>query len=342
MAPPVGYPSSYPPPNIYYDRNGPTPGLPISVSSSDPSQPIQHSIGYPLPALYTSNELARPRMSLTLPPPQDYQDLADSGYAYPSQQGLLTSPYQTPDGNTIPTLSSNGSGSINMSEYFPPFPGPPSHSHTHPPGQQALPSPSWTSDSLRPPPQAPLESASGSGSGVKTSRKQFTACGGCRHRRIKCDLKEKQDAIKREAREEEERGIEPVRGSARRRKAICTNCEERGTNCVYVSEPVLLSLSFLVFSRWYPLRARIIFPNEMPQGRIRAAQSCEAAPTGKEDIRDRDAVWQDRRERCSRCEPKPCGRRVPQPKGQGKARSPAAAHQGVLRLALLPRVPGPA
>jgi hypothetical protein len=54
-----------------------------------------------------------------------------------------------------------------------------------------------------------------------------------------CDLKENQDALEREAREEE-RGIDPVRGSARRRKAICTNCKERSTNCVYGSGRVLL------------------------------------------------------------------------------------------------------
>jgi hypothetical protein len=101
----------------------------------------------------------------------------------------------------------------------------------------------------------------------------------------------------------------------------------------FFSLPFLVKFS-VVFSP-----VEIDFPDEMPQGRIRAAQSCKAAPTGKEDIRDRDAVWQDRRERRSRCEPRPCGRRVPQPKGQGKARSPAGAHQGVLRIALLQQVP---
>jgi hypothetical protein len=172
-------------------------------------------------------------MSLTLPPPQHYQESAYSGYGYP-QQGLLTSPYQTPGGHPIPTLSSGGSGSNAMSEYFPPFPGPPHHSHP-PPSAQAYASPSWTSGPLRPPSQAPARAGGGGGSGAKTSRQQFTACGACRHRRVKCDLKEKQDALERETREDEERGVGPVRASVRRKKAICTNCEERGTNCVYVT-----------------------------------------------------------------------------------------------------------
>jgi hypothetical protein len=182
-------------------------------------------------------------MSLTLPPPQHYQESAYSGYGYP-QQGLLTSPYQTPGGHPIPTLSSGGSGSNAMSEYFPPFPGQPHHTHP-PPSAQAYPSPSWTSGPLRPPAQAPPRAGGGGGSGAKTSRQQFTACGACRHRRVKCDLKEKQDALERETREDEERGVGPVRVSARRKKAICTNCEERGTNCVYVESSL-----FLLFNRY--------------------------------------------------------------------------------------------
>jgi hypothetical protein len=181
-------------------------------------------------------------MSLTRPPPQHYQYSEDSRYGYHSQQVLWTPPYQSPGGNPIPTLSSNGSGSDNMLEYFPPFLGPPSHSQSppHPAPQQVFPSTSRTSSSLRLPAQAPLARTNALGSRAKTSRQQFTACGPCRHRRIKCDLKEKQDALKREAKEEEEREIGAVRGSARRRKAFYTNCEERGANCVYVSERVLL------------------------------------------------------------------------------------------------------
>ena len=75
--------------------------------------------------------------------------------------------------------------------------------------------------------------ASGSGSGAKTSRQQFTACGACRHRRVKCDLKDRQESAEQTV-VDEEGGIGPHRISAagRRKKVICTNCQDRGTNCV--------------------------------------------------------------------------------------------------------------
>jgi hypothetical protein len=61
-------------------------------------------------------------------------------------------------------------------------------------------------------------------------RHQFTACGACRHRRVKCDLRARQEESEHEAQVEESRGSGA--GTVRRRKVSCTNCQERGTNCV--------------------------------------------------------------------------------------------------------------
>jgi hypothetical protein len=76
-------------------------------------------------------------------------------------------------------------------------------------------------------------SAAGSatGGGGKNARTQFTACGACRHRRVRCDLRAKQDAAEREAQAEGSRSGTSA-ASIRRRKVSCTNCQERGTNCV--------------------------------------------------------------------------------------------------------------
>jgi hypothetical protein len=226
MGPPPQYPSSYPPPHIYYVAEGHPLGQPVSASASHGSAPPIHL--YPPPSHDASHERSRPPMSLTLPQPPHFPE-PGYGYGYPLQ-GPLTSPYQTP-GHGFPTMSSEGSGSGTMTEYFPSFSSSsaqPSHS-----GQPPFPSPSWPPASSRAAPTQ-LQSARPTGNhGAKTSRQQFTACGACRHRRVKCDLKEKQDTLERETREEEEQGVGPMRGmGARRRKAICTNCEERGTNCV--------------------------------------------------------------------------------------------------------------
>lgn len=90
--------------------------------------------------------------------------------------------------------------------------------------------------SNRPPPQAPVASNSLRGRGnagaaaTKNPRHQFTACGACRHRRVKCDLRTRQEEAEREAAVEEAQS--GASGTIRRRKVSCTNCQERGTNCV--------------------------------------------------------------------------------------------------------------
>lgn len=93
--------------------------------------------------------------------------------------------------------------------------------------------PEWTN---RPPPQAVGASSTSRGrgnagsTGAKNPRHQFTACGACRHRRVKCDLRTRQEEAEREAALEEAQS--GTSGTVRRRKVSCTNCQERGTNCV--------------------------------------------------------------------------------------------------------------
>lgn len=60
------------------------------------------------------------------------------------------------------------------------------------------------------------------------SRVQYTACGGCRHRRVKCDLRTRKADAERNLRLEEAKGGGQVPG----RQPSCSNCVERGTNCV--------------------------------------------------------------------------------------------------------------
>ncbi len=157
------------------------------------------------------------------------------------QQQLAVSPMQTPFWQTLGSApTSSGSGA--MSEDFPPYSC--KTTPTYAPTQQpSLPSPSWQSH-VPAASSAPTSSrntravtsptgSSQSQSTAKTSRQQFTACGACRHRRVKCDLMDIQEEVERIAAEEDHKGVGPQRGStARRRKVFCINCIERGTNCV--------------------------------------------------------------------------------------------------------------
>lgn len=70
----------------------------------------------------------------------------------------------------------------------------------------------------------------GKGNPNKVPRHQFTACGACRHRRVKCDLRARQEEAEREAFLDDAQNGST--GPLRRRKVSCTNCQERGTNCV--------------------------------------------------------------------------------------------------------------
>ena len=91
--------------------------------------------------------------------------------------------------------------------------------------------------SRRPGPGPSGKSERDKSTGAKTSRQQFTACGACRHRRVKCDLKDRQEEAERLAEENEARGtLGPQRragsGAKGRVRVSCSNCLERGTNCV--------------------------------------------------------------------------------------------------------------
>jgi hypothetical protein len=108
-------------------------------------------------------------------------------------------------------------------------------------------SPSWQSvpqtTSRQPPVRPELTSTgessqsagSGNAHGPKTNRQQFTACGACRHRRVKCDLKLKQEeASLMEAEERANRGHGPVRTvpDSKKEPIVCTNCKDRHMKCV--------------------------------------------------------------------------------------------------------------
>ena len=71
---------------------------------------------------------------------------------------------------------------------------------------------------------------------AKTSRQQFTACGACRWRRVRCDLKARQEeADSLPVVAGEGSSVGPQRVGAPRKRVGCTNCLERGTNCVQVA-----------------------------------------------------------------------------------------------------------
>lgn len=64
---------------------------------------------------------------------------------------------------------------------------------------------------------------------AKTGRQQFSACGACRHRRVKCDLREKQEKMQKESTSSE---LAKAEAKKRGKRAVCSNCEERGIACM--------------------------------------------------------------------------------------------------------------
>lgn len=218
MGPPLAqhYGSSLPPPNIFYG-----------------SEPVHH---YPPPLEY---DRLRPPVGLALPPPTPFTDRGfpspldgPQHYQNNEQRAYDPSPYNTPA--LLHPNSAGSSGSQAMQEYFPPY------SVLSTPGLAQLPYSSAYSDfspTYQDPPNnrlAPLAPPPVPGSkppknGSKTNRQQFSACGACRHRRVKCDLKEQQDALEAKAALD---GSGPNRSGRAKRKAICSNCEERGVACV--------------------------------------------------------------------------------------------------------------
>lgn len=153
----------------------------------------------------------------------DYQPQANG---QPSQQTSQQPGFFFDSGSPSPGLNQAGAN-------FPPFSGPSGADQT-PSMYINLSGQSWSN--RPPPPQVPVVSNSSRGratsgtAGTKNPRHQFTACGACRHRRVKCDLRMRQEEAEREtALEEAQSGAV---GAVRRRKVSCTNCRERGTNCV--------------------------------------------------------------------------------------------------------------
>ncbi|WWC70299.1 uncharacterized protein I206_104249 [Kwoniella pini CBS 10737] len=180
---------------------------------------------------------------------------------YSQQQQMqppLISPYEMPLGSgsshnpnmpeyfpplytpTIAPLDSGSSQSTGMGDYFPATTPIPQHPQAvmsnipldHQNWQSTVPAPLPNSQMMNSKSNASAgPSTKAEKSGSKTSRQQFTACGACRHRRVKCDLKDKQEAAEKA---NEEDGIGPSRSknSGKQKKVSCTNCIERGLNCI--------------------------------------------------------------------------------------------------------------
>lgn len=207
----------------------------------------------PLPRALPSGppQRERPPLSLNLPPASfnDPNAFAHHPHPYTSQpQSDLvsfpsTSPYYTPHG--MPTMTPGSANSSNgMNEYFPPIDPATMSSQNTSIIPTSYPSPKWSSalpsnavarsDHKASSSRGGKSGKYGGTHGAKTSRQQFTACGACRHRRVKCDLKDRQEAAEKLAGLDGNTEGANQSGSAlaRRKKVTCTNCRERGTNCM--------------------------------------------------------------------------------------------------------------
>lgn len=219
----------------------------MSHHRSSPDQPPYYPPPHPpYQPQYTDSAPTRPPRPMAISLPQ-FQPLP-----YPQQQSQpsLTSPYETPLMPMSSTpLSAHHEG---MVDYFSIWNGqnmqPVSDFHQHsfqhhaPPPQHSSSlslqnqSPNeWQSQaprSSRKTGRQPNSRANGSDSttSTKTTRQQFTACGACRHRRVKCDLKDKQEQVEKTTLSESGGRTGPMREQAK--KIQCSNCLERGLNCV--------------------------------------------------------------------------------------------------------------
>jgi hypothetical protein len=166
-----------------------------------------------------------PPMSLALPITPVYDE--SGRFISPQYRTGQISPYQPSPLSAGPHSAS----STHMTDYFPPYQSTPMTST-----QSFMPTPAHGHTAL-PYISPPLQygyngqpKASGSRSNnAKTGRQQFSACGACRHRRVKCDLREKQEKLQKDNTSSEEAKAESKK---RPRKAICSNCEERGIACM--------------------------------------------------------------------------------------------------------------
>lgn len=259
-SPNIDYPNQYGPPAGFTYQGAPpmtSPGLMPPMGHAGPSTqlyaPSNIHDGQRSSKMYPGSLPTSPYGDPNQPSleQQQQQHMGFSTYQQPPQ----LSPYYTPYNQPVISASSIGSnGSAHMQDYFPPYiqgqvtpSQQPPAALSHPlPAQISPPfaSPTWQTPLLvtpatnsRPEPLsagASSQSGGSGGNGPKTSRQQFTACGACRHRRVKCDLKDRQDEAELKGTQNEEKGPGPVRTSAatRKQKVKCTNCHERGMNCV--------------------------------------------------------------------------------------------------------------
>ncbi|OXM82077.1 hypothetical protein C364_00184 [Cryptococcus neoformans Bt63] len=194
---------------------------------------------------------APPPMTISLP------QFQPPPYSQQQSQTSLPSPFETPLRMPMSStpLSSHHEGMVDYfsaweGQHIQPVPDPHQHSLQHQPllsqHPSSLPLPNhspkeWQSQAPRSSRKAgrqPNSKATNSDSmsGTKTTRQQFTACGACRHRRVKCDLKDKQEQAEEAALLESNGRTGPLREQAK--KVQCSNCLERGLNCVDEFAPI--------------------------------------------------------------------------------------------------------
>ncbi|WRT66252.1 uncharacterized protein IL334_003205 [Kwoniella shivajii] len=244
-----GYYPPPPPPNIFYAAEDQPPGPPVNMIMNPPySSDIQPKLEHEPPSV----------MMQHMPPSYLEQQQQQQHHQYhqqQQQQSMLISPYEMPLQNgsshnpaiteyfpnlhtpTGAPMDSGSSHNTTMAEYFPPqlsIAQQPDLSMQSLPlsnqvWQSTIPAPLTTFPNRHNTSAGP--SAKPEKSGTKTSRQQFTACGACRHRRVKCDLKDKQEAAEDD---NDEDGVGPTRAKdgGKQKKVSCTNCIERGLNCI--------------------------------------------------------------------------------------------------------------
>ncbi|WVQ67810.1 uncharacterized protein L199_006015 [Kwoniella botswanensis] len=245
-----GYYPPPPPPNIFYAAENQPPGPPVNMTLNQPyDATFQPKLEHDGPSVLIPQHQLLPNYLDHQQQQQQHQQM---------QHSIIVSPYEMPLGSGsshnpnmaeyfpplhTPTgvpMDSGSSHNTAMLDYFPPPLPPPSHDvmsnvpiDHHQAWQSTVPAPLPTAQSTSSKNNA---SAGPSGKpekpGSKTSRQQFTACGACRHRRVKCDLKDKQEAAEKATMEDDGVGPSRSKGASKQKKVSCTNCIERGLNCI--------------------------------------------------------------------------------------------------------------
>ncbi|WWC89458.1 uncharacterized protein L201_004382 [Kwoniella dendrophila CBS 6074] len=238
-----------PPPNIYYAAGSQPPGPPVNMSLSQPYitniQPKleQHdgpSVLLPqhhMPPSYLEQQQQQQQQMHSQMMLSPYEMPLGSGSSHNPNMAEYFPPLQTPTGAPLNTGSSHSTA---MVEYFPaPMPDPqqpqnsiPGVPPDHQNWQSTVPAPLPINQSSAKNNASAGPSTKAEKSGSKTTRQQFTACGACRHRRVKCDLKDKQEAAEKASELEDGVGPNRTKGGGKQKKVSCTNCIERGLNCI--------------------------------------------------------------------------------------------------------------